>query len=70
MCGEMAGDPDYTRVLLGMGLREFSMDPAAILEVKRQVRLSDVSRLRSQVDGLMRVSEPDQLRKLVARMNA
>ncbi len=40
MCGEMAGDPRYTRLLLGMGLTEFSMPPAALLEVKRVVRNS------------------------------
>ncbi len=37
MCGEMAGDPRYTRLLLGMGLVEFSMPPAALLEVKHVV---------------------------------
>ena len=35
MCGEMAGDPRYTALLLGLGLTEFSMDPASILETKR-----------------------------------
>ena len=35
MCGEMAGDGRYTRLLLGMGLREFSVHPNALLEVKQ-----------------------------------
>jgi phosphoenolpyruvate-protein phosphotransferase (PTS system enzyme I) len=43
MCGEMAGDPAYTQLLLGLGLREFSMDPASLLAVKREV-------LRARVD--------------------
>ena len=50
MCGEMAGDVRYTRLLLGLGLTEFSMHPANVLEVKRAVREADVKRLRAQVD--------------------
>ena len=46
MCGEMAGDPRFTPLLLGMGLREFSMQPGSLLEVKRTLRSSDVGRLR------------------------
>jgi phosphotransferase system enzyme I (PtsI) len=38
MCGEMAGDPRYTRLLLGMGLGEFSMHPANLLAVKKVIR--------------------------------
>jgi phosphoenolpyruvate-protein kinase (PTS system EI component) len=40
VCGEMAGDPKLTRLLLGMGLRQFSMHPAQILEVKQEVLMS------------------------------
>lgn len=43
MCGEMAGDPRYTRLLLGLGLSEFSMHPATLLQVKKIVRESTVS---------------------------
>ena len=48
MCGEMAGDPQYTHLLLGLGLREFSVHPAALLEIKKiinQCRLSKSERL-------------------------
>jgi len=45
LCGEMAGDPRYTRLLLGMGLTEFSMHPNNLLEVKQMIRNSDLSRL-------------------------
>jgi phosphotransferase system enzyme I (PtsI) len=47
MCGEMAGDPDYTRLLLGLGLREFSMQPNAILEVKNIINHSLIRKLVS-----------------------
>ena len=45
MCGEMAGDARYTRLLLGMGLREFSMHPATLLDVKHLVRNSHAGKL-------------------------
>jgi phosphotransferase system enzyme I (PtsI) len=48
MCGEMAGDPRYTRLLLGLGLSEFSMHPASVLEVKRIIMNSNVTELRRQ----------------------
>ena len=45
VCGEMAGDVSLTRLLLGMGLRSFSMHPAQILTVKQQVLRTDTSKL-------------------------
>jgi len=53
MCGEMAGDPRYVRLLLGMGLREFSMQPGSLLEVKRHVRDSNAARLNERVEALL-----------------
>jgi len=52
MCGEMAGDPRYVRLLLGMGLRQFSMQPNSLLVVKEIVRKSRVGRLREWVEEL------------------
>ncbi len=53
MCGEMAGDPDYTKLLLGMGLQNFSMHPNAIAEVKHMILQSDVEQLQQQVKALL-----------------
>lgn len=53
MCGEMAGDPRYTRLLLGLGLTEFSMHPTSLLEVKRVVRESSIGDLRGKVSQLL-----------------
>jgi phosphotransferase system enzyme I (PtsI) len=53
MCGEMAGDARYTRLLLGLGLREFSMQPGSLLEVKAIVRDSDIGALVRTMDELM-----------------
>ena len=62
VCGEMAGNPDYTRLLIGMGLRQFSMHPAQILEVKQEVLRSDAAELGAKVARALRFDEPDRLR--------
>ena len=53
MCGEMAGDPRFTRLLLGLGLTEFSMHPGSVLEVKRQIIESDVGLLRERLAQIL-----------------
>jgi phosphotransferase system enzyme I (PtsI) len=53
MCGEMAGDPSFIPLLLGMGLREFNMQPGALLEAKRLLRNLDATSLQQQVSELM-----------------
>jgi phosphotransferase system enzyme I (PtsI) len=58
MCGEMAGDTRYTRLLLAMGLREFSMPPASLLEVKQVVRQTDITKLQRKLSKLMASPNP------------
>ena len=70
MCGEMAGDPRYTRLLLGLGLTEFSMQPASILEIKRIVNDSDVEPLSRLARRLLRSQEPDEAMRLFDAINA
>jgi phosphotransferase system enzyme I (PtsI) len=53
MCGEMAGDPRYTRLLLGMGLTEFSMHHTSLAEVKNVINQSDIGKLKPLVDELL-----------------
>jgi phosphotransferase system enzyme I (PtsI) len=48
MCGEMAGDPRYTRLLMGMGLRELSMQPSALLETRELIRQSNLADLKQK----------------------
>ena len=69
MCGEMAGDTRYTRLLLGLGLREFSMHPAAMLEIKKIVRESNVSDLEVRATEIMRSRDSRSLQRLVEAMN-
>lgn len=70
VCGELAGDISLTRLLLGMGLRQFSMHPAQILEVKQRVLKSDVSELTPQVRRMLRLEEPGKIREALDRLNA
>lgn len=67
MCGEMAGDPYYTRLLLGLGLRELSMYPATLLEVKRVVNSSRLDTLHRHVRQILRT--PSRIPALIERMN-
>jgi phosphotransferase system enzyme I (PtsI) len=69
MCGEMAGDVRYTRLLLGMGLRVLSMDAANILEVKKIVRECSIRRLRSYADRVLHATDLRELRALVRELN-
>ncbi|MGB7991077.1 MAG: phosphoenolpyruvate--protein phosphotransferase [Candidatus Methylophosphatis roskildensis] len=68
VCGEMAGNPDYTRLLIGMGLRQFSMHPAQILEVKQEVLRSDAAELGAKVARALRFDEPDRLREALEKL--
>ncbi len=70
VCGEMAGDPSLTRLLLGMGLRIFSMHPSQILKVKHRVLKSDLAELTPNVRKLLRLDEPGKLRDALDKLNA
>lgn len=69
VCGELAGDEALTRLLLGMGLRIFSMHPAQILEVKQRVLKSDLNEVVPQVRKMLRLDEPEKLREALAKLN-
>jgi phosphotransferase system enzyme I (PtsI) len=58
VCGEMAGDPTLTRLLLGLGLRSFSMHPTQILAVKQEVLRADVKRLAPWAQGVLDSDDP------------
>jgi phosphotransferase system enzyme I (PtsI) len=68
VCGEMAGDPQMTRLLIGMGLRQFSMHPSQVLEVKQQVVMADAEQLALKVGRILRLEEPDKIREQVDRL--
>lgn len=60
VCGEMAGDSTMTRLLLGMGLREFSMHPAQLLRVKQEVLHAHCERLEPLVDQVLNTYDPEE----------
>ena len=68
MCGEMAGDPLYTRLLLGLGLKEYSVHPSALLEVKKVIRDSDVFTLRKKCRSLLSGVSYKEIPQLVASL--
>ena len=69
VCGEMAGDVQMTRLLLGLGLREFSMHPSHLLRVKQRVLQTDVSATAATVERIRRVDDSEKLLPLIDRLN-
>ena len=65
MCGEMAGDIRYTRLLLGLGLREFSVHPGGILEVKQIVNNSDVGELTQLAENALTMESGKEIANLM-----
>lgn len=69
MCGEMAGDEQYTRLLLGMGLTDFSVQPTSLLEVKNVIINTDVSTLDKPVRKLLSLDTAEEIREQLALIN-
>ena len=61
VCGEMAGDVTLTRLLLGLGLRSFSMHPSQILAVKQQILRCDTTRLQTWAQSVLAAEDPAAL---------
>ncbi|WP_026355148.1 phosphoenolpyruvate--protein phosphotransferase [Massilia niastensis] len=70
VCGEMAGDVKLTRLLLGMGLREFSMHPAQLLSVKQEILNSDLGAITSRTRRILRSMEPSEIATAVEQLQA
>ena len=58
VCGETAGDVTMTRLLLGLGLRSFSMHPAQILPVKHEILRADTRKLRPWAQQVLQAEDP------------
>lgn len=65
MCGEMASDTHFTRLLLGLGLTELSMSPASMLEVKRIIMQSNIGRLRRESSKILDAGDSQEMRELI-----
>lgn len=69
VCGEMAGDSKLTRLLLGLGLRQFSMHPSHILSIKHQVLQSDLVKLVPAARKILSSHDSDKIEPLIQKMN-
>ncbi len=65
LCGEMAGDSRYTRLLLGLGLTEFSMHPTGLLEIKKVIQDSVISKLNATVRRLLRTTDAEKYAEIL-----
>ncbi len=65
VCGEMAADPRLTRLLVGLGLRQFSMSASAVPRVKQAVRALDIEEATRFAGAVMGHSDPDKIRALI-----
>jgi len=70
VCGEMAGDTAMTRLLLGFGLRQFSMHPTQLLAIKQRVLQTSLHKTEAPARRICRIYDPDEARRLLARLNA
>jgi phosphotransferase system enzyme I (PtsI) len=61
VCGEMAGDVTLTRLLIGLGLRSFSMHPSQILAVKQQILRCDTGKLATWAQSVLAAEDPAAL---------
>jgi len=67
VCGEMAGDPVFTELLLALGLRSFSMHPACIAAIKQRVLRADTRLLESALPRIMQADDPAAACRQLAR---
>ena len=70
VCGEMAGEPGLTRLLLGFGLRNFSMHPQQLLAIKERVLRTNLAEAQPLAQRVLRQSDPAKTRELLAKLNA
>jgi phosphotransferase system enzyme I (PtsI) len=69
VCGEMAGDARLTRLLLGFGLRQFSMHPAHVLAVKHQVLQSNLPKLKLSTRKILGSMDINKIEPLLQKLN-
>jgi len=69
MCGEMASDPMYTRLLLGMGLSYFSVPATTLLEIKSIINEADLSKLQTDIQSIMCLHHHSDIARAVNKIN-
>ncbi|NQT20938.1 MAG: phosphoenolpyruvate--protein phosphotransferase, partial [Planctomycetes bacterium] len=69
MCGEMSGDIAYTTLLLGLGLKEFSVSSAAIPEIKKMIRSIDMETARKIADEVITLTDAEETQKYLKEIS-
>ena len=69
VCGEMAGDAQLTKLLLGMGLRQFSMHPSQILSVKQKILQSNINKITKSVNRILKIEDIAKTELQVKELN-
>ena len=69
VCGEMAGETIYTRLFLGLGLRQFSMQSSQLLGVKQRVLTTSLPETVPLAQKILRADDPEKIRELLGRLN-
>jgi phosphoenolpyruvate-protein phosphotransferase (PTS system enzyme I) len=70
VCGEMAGDLQLTRLLLGLGLRNFSMHPSQLLAIKDRILNTNLAEVQTLAQRVLRTTDPAKTRELLAKLNS
>jgi phosphotransferase system enzyme I (PtsI) len=70
VCGEMAGDLQLTRLLLGLGLRNFSMHPSQLLPIKERILRTNLAEVQTHAQRVLRATDPAKTRELLNELNA
>ena len=70
VCGEMAGDLQLTRLLLGLGLRNFSMHPSQLLPIKERILRTSLADVQTHAQRVLRATDPIKTRELLAELNS
>jgi len=70
MCGEMAADPSFTKILIGMGLDEFSMSPLSIPKIKKIIRSTNLAKAQELANRILATAEQEEVSKIIERFEA
>lgn len=70
LCGEMAGDPEITPLLLGLGLRRLSVAPRILPEIKARIRALEAGPLLSLADEALAASSAGEVREILSRLDS
>ena len=70
VCGEMAGDLQMTRLLLGLGLRNFSMHPSQLLAIKEKILRTRLADVQTMAQRILRTTDPAKTRDMLLELNA